>query len=221
MELEMKTNDCICQSSSVCPSCDASKKSVENVSGGLDSASASGPVSAGGLDSATTSSADTSKTIKISFGRRNENNDLIIDHEIDRKLACEKSSVIKNALDQDPDAIVELDFIKQNNLDKEFLSFVKFLSLTYVEIPRPFARPPNTPSHVKLDHISKHNCGSDENATFINNFYDKTEVNKNGFPVELKRTLCLANYLGATEFLHWVAAKTASVLLELGLTKID
>ena len=53
-------------------------------------------------------------------------------------------------------------------------------------------------------HFTKQNCGSDKNVKFINNFYDKTIIDKkNKFPIELVNLMCLANYLGATKFLDW------------------
>ncbi len=213
MELEAKSNLCVCQSSSHCQNCE-SKQSAGG--GGLDSA----PISAGGLDSATSSS-DKSETIKISFGRKNSDGELIIDHILNRKLACEKSDLIKNALDQDPNATVIIKNIAEFGFDKEFQTFVNFLPLTYHEIERPFKRPPNIPSHVKCEHIREDNCGGRANYEFINNFFDKKKLTPKGFPEELKNTIALVNYLGAKDLLYWVCAKAASISVELGLIKSD
>ncbi len=70
-------------------------------------------------------------------------------------------------------------------------------------------------------HFTKENCGSDENVKFINNFYDKTIIDKkNKLPIELVNSMCLANYLEATKFLDWYYAKFASVLVEMNKSLI-
>jgi hypothetical protein len=94
-----------------------------------------------------------------------------------------------------------------------FKYFIKFLDYKYYEIPKPLPQ--------RGLHFTKDNCGSEENAEFINNFYDKTIVDKKNQPIELIKTICLANYLGATKFLEWCCAKYASVLVELNLVEIN
>ena len=134
---------------------------------------------------------------------------------VNKQQAIDNSTLIGNALAENPlEENIHLPTVAENGWAKEFGYFVEFLKYKYFEIP--------TPLPERGVHFTKDNCGSVDNVNFINNFYDKTVVNdKNKIPVELTKSLCLANYLGATKYLNWCCAKYASVLVELGLAKVD
>ena len=133
---------------------------------------------------------------------------------VDKKKVMENSVIINNILLENPDETnIQLPAINENEWLCVFKYFIKFLDYKYYEIPKPL--------HQRGLHFTKDNCGSEENAEFINNFYDKTLVDKKNQPIELIKTICLANYLGATKFLEWCCAKYASVLVELNLVEIN
>jgi hypothetical protein len=134
---------------------------------------------------------------------------------VNRQQVIDNSTLICNAFAENPsEGNIQLPTIAENGWTKEFGYFVEFLKYKYFEIP--------TPLPERGVHFTKENCGSVENVNFINNFYDKTVVNeKTKIPEELTKSLCLANYLGATKYLSWCCAKYASVLVELGLAKVD
>jgi len=133
---------------------------------------------------------------------------------VDKKKVMENSVIINNILLENPfETNIQLPAINENEWLCVFKYFIKFLDYKYYEIPKPL--PQHSPYFIK------DNCGSYENAEFINNFYDKTLVDKKNQPIELIKTICLANYLGATKFLEWCCAKYASVLVELNLVEIN
>ena len=136
-------------------------------------------------------------------------------YQINKDKLSNNSSLIQTIIEENPlEENITLPIINKNNLLKEFSYFLKFLELkNYVEIP--------TPLPEKGAHFTEQNIGNKENVDFINNFYDKTKINEKKIPIELQNTIWLANYLGATKFLGWCCAKFASVLVELGIHKID
>jgi len=136
-------------------------------------------------------------------------------YHIDKDKLISNSLLIRTILEENPlEEHIPISIIKEKNLIKEFRYFLKFLELKeYVEIP--------TPLPEKGAHFTEKNIGNQENVDFINNFYDKTIINEKKIPIELQNTIWLANYLGATKFLGWCCAKFASVLIELGIHKID
>jgi hypothetical protein len=133
---------------------------------------------------------------------------------VDKKKVMENSVIINNILLENPvETDVQLPAINENEWSSVFKYFIKFLDYKYHEIPKPL--PERGVCFIE------DNCGSEENVEFINNFYDKTIVDKKNQPTELIKSICLANYLGATKFLEWCCAKYASVLVEQGLVKVD
>lgn len=160
---------------------------------------------------------------------------------VNKQLIIDNSSMIKTALDENQlDNDIKLPWIHDNKCVKEFGYFLEFLKYKYVEIKKPLPE--------RGAHFTKDNCGSDVNVNFINNFYDKsvlkvrdvplskiqgnkpanapveedlTKTERKEFPLELENSMCMANYLGATKFLDWCCAKYASVLIELGIAKVD
>ena len=133
---------------------------------------------------------------------------------VNKKKVMENSTFINNILLENPDETnIQLPAINENQWSSVFKYFIKFLDYKYYEISKPLPQ--------RGLHLTKDNCGSYENAEFINNFYDKTLVYKKNQPIELIKTICLANYLGATKFLEWCCAKYASVLVELNLVEIN
>jgi len=133
---------------------------------------------------------------------------------VDKKKIMDNSTLISNALHESPlEKTIQLPAIQEYGGIKSFSYFIEFFKLEYFEIPKPLPE--------RGAHFTKENCGNIANVEFINNFYDKSLLNQKKIPIELTNTLCMANYLGATNFLNWVAAKYASVLVELGLVKID
>ena len=133
---------------------------------------------------------------------------------VNKKRIMENSTLINNALLENPsEKTIQLPAVQENGGTKCFSYFLDFLKLEYFEIPKPLPE--------RGAHFTKATIGSDANVAFINNFYDKTILNEKNQPIELINTLCLANYLGATNFLNWCAAKFASVLVEMNLVKID
>jgi hypothetical protein len=140
---------------------------------------------------------------------------------VDKKKVMENSVIINNILLENPfETNIQLPAINENEWSCVFKYFIKFLDYKYHEIPKPlFQR--GTYFTEGQSCFTKDNCGSEENAEFINNFYDKTLVDKKNQPIELIKTICLANYLGATKFLEWCCAKYASVLVELNLVEIN
>ena len=159
------------------------------------------------VEKQTVSSKDTHETVNIVISGNV--------FTVNRQQAIDNSTLICNALTENPtEENIQLPTIAENGWTKEFSYFVEFLKYKYFEIP--------TPLPERGVHFTKDNCGSVENVNFINNFYDKTVVNeKTKIPEELTKSLCLANYLGATKYLSWCCAKYASVLVELGLAKVD
>lgn len=144
---------------------------------------------------------NTPKTVKITIADKT--------YTVARQSIMENSTLIKSILEDDYSAnSIKLPSIVQNGWTKEFSYFIKFLNYKYVEIPEPLPE--------KGAHFTKENCGSDDNVNFINNFYDKTIVSRKGFPIELIKSTIMADHLGATNFLNWSCAKSASVMIELG-----
>jgi hypothetical protein len=186
-----------------------------------------------GLDSSVDILKSAEETVNIIIGDQT--------FTVNKKLVIENSSLIKTALEENLiDNDVRLPWINDNKCVKEFTYFLEFLKYKYIEIKKPLPE--------RGAHFTKDNCGSDENVNFINNFYDKTVLKvrdiplskiqgnkpadapveedltktvRKEYPLELENSMCMANYLGATKFLDWCCAKYASVLIEMGIAKVD
>lgn len=133
------------------------------------------------------------------------------EYKADKEKLMKNSIFFNKALEDNNENVVELpihDFVNE----RTFSYFVRFMDLDYVKPPRPL---PHT-----MPHFTAQNLGNTDNVNFINTFFEPSTLDNNKIPTELINALLLSNFLGATQFLEWCAAKCGSIVKEKNLMNI-